>query len=85
MKKLNLYIETSVWNFIFADDAPEKQAQTKEFFKEVKNGIHKIFISPLVISEIEKTHDLGKTNRLLAVITAVQNNPKTPFWDRLTH
>lgn len=25
MRKLKLYLDTSVWNFVFADDAPEKK------------------------------------------------------------
>lgn len=25
MKKLKLYLDTSVWNYAFADDAPEKK------------------------------------------------------------
>lgn len=29
MRKLKLYIETSTWNFFFADDAPEKMEITK--------------------------------------------------------
>jgi hypothetical protein len=36
MRKLRLYIETSVWNFLFADDAPEKKEETEEFFKAVE-------------------------------------------------
>jgi hypothetical protein len=32
MKKLKLYIETSVWNFLIADDAPEKRAITEKLF-----------------------------------------------------
>jgi hypothetical protein len=27
MKKLKLYLETSVWNFLFAVDAPEKMEE----------------------------------------------------------
>jgi len=30
---MRLYIETTVPNFLFADDAPEKKAATEEFFK----------------------------------------------------
>jgi len=30
MKKAHLYIETSVWNFYFADDAPEKAGNAQE-------------------------------------------------------
>jgi hypothetical protein len=29
---MKLYIETTVPNFLFADDAPEKKAVTEEFF-----------------------------------------------------
>ena len=32
MRKLKLYLDTSVWNFFFADDAPEKRDVTKDFF-----------------------------------------------------
>jgi len=38
MRKLKLYLDTSVWNFFFADDAPEKRDITKEFFDSVKRG-----------------------------------------------
>jgi hypothetical protein len=32
MKKPQLYLETSVWNFCFAEDAPEKKEITLRFF-----------------------------------------------------
>jgi len=34
MKKLKLYLDTSVWNFYYADDAPEKMELTRQFFDE---------------------------------------------------
>ncbi|MCX7002688.1 MAG: hypothetical protein NTV22_05365 [bacterium] len=34
MKKLRIYLDTSVINFLFADDAPEKRDITREFFAE---------------------------------------------------
>jgi len=37
MKKPQLYIETSVWNFYFADDGPEKREITKTFFDKKTN------------------------------------------------
>jgi predicted nucleic acid-binding protein len=54
MKRLQLYLETSVWNFYFADDAPEKKDITISFFEKVKQGEYEIFISDTVISEIAK-------------------------------
>jgi predicted nucleic acid-binding protein len=67
MKKLKLYIETSVWNFLFADDAPEKSNDTKRFFKEVGSGNYELFVSELVIAEIERAPEPVR-NKLLGKI-----------------
>lgn len=54
-------MDTSVPNFLFADDAPEKKEVTKDFFDNyVQNGIYETFISPFVISEIEDTKNEEK-------------------------
>ncbi|MEW5816143.1 MAG: hypothetical protein AB1798_12210 [Spirochaetota bacterium] len=53
MKKLKLYIETSVWNFLLAEDIPDKYAETMAFFLDVESGRYEIFISEVVIGEIE--------------------------------
>ena len=45
MKKPQLYLETSVWNFYFADDAPEKKEITLSFFNKINQGDYEIFIS----------------------------------------
>jgi len=50
MKKLKIYLDTSVWNFIFANDSPEKQEITKTFFSDIHR--YEIFISIIVIEEI---------------------------------
>ena len=73
MKKPQLYIETSVWNFYFADDAPEKKEITLRFFEKVKQGEYKIFISDVVIEEINRATD-DKKQLLLSIIT--KYNPK---------
>ena len=54
MKKLKLYIETSAWNFFFADDAPEKRDSTKEFFATIERGVYELFISNIMLIEIDK-------------------------------
>lgn len=51
MRKLKLYLETSVWNFYYADDAPEKKAATLQFFKQVEQGTYNIFVSDMVFQE----------------------------------
>lgn len=71
MRKLRLYLETSVWNFYFADDAPEKREVTKEFFESIKQGRYDIFISQTVLNEIDRA-DEPKKNQLLGLIKEYQ-------------
>ena len=71
MKKLKLYIETSVWNFLFADDAPDKKQDTIRFFEEIRSGEYELFISGLVIAEIERAQEPVR-NKLLEKIDAVE-------------
>jgi len=52
MRKSKLYLDTSVWNFVFADDAPEKKEITVDFFNLVRNDQYEIYISEVVIKEI---------------------------------
>ncbi len=54
MRKLKLYLETSAWNFYFADDAPEKMEITKEFFGQVFKGVYAVYTSRVALDEIER-------------------------------
>lgn len=67
MKRPQLYLETSVWNFYFADDAPEKREITLRFFDKVKQDEYEIFISDVVIEEIGRADD-NKKRSLLNII-----------------
>jgi predicted nucleic acid-binding protein len=51
---MKLYIETSVPNFLFTKDAPEKRILTQKFF-QIELNKHNAFISDLVIEEIEQS------------------------------
>lgn len=53
MRKLKLYIDTSVWNLYFANEAPEKRDITKGFFESIKENVYEIYISEIVIREID--------------------------------
>jgi hypothetical protein len=68
MKKLKLYLETSVWNFFFADDAPELRDITKQFFGLIEKGVYDIYISDVVIFEIEKTKEKKKLDNMVRLI-----------------
>lgn len=68
MKRPQLYIETSVWNFYFADDAPEKKEITLTFFEKIRQGEYEIYISDAVIEEIGRA-DEDKKQLLLGIIS----------------
>lgn len=71
MRKLKLYLETSVWNFYYADDAPEKRDITREFFQAFKDEIYEIYISQTVIEEIGKA-EKNKKQLLMDLIRKYQ-------------
>lgn len=68
-KKLKIYLDTSVPNFLFANDSPEKMEITVDFFENfVKLGLYDSFISDVVIAEIEDTNNETKKSDLISVI-----------------
>lgn len=67
--KAQIYLDTSVINFLFADDAPEKKEITEDFFQNsIQPKIYETFISAFVLAEIELTNDTAKKSKLLKVI-----------------
>lgn len=60
-EKLSIYVDTSVLNFYFADDSPKERDITRDFFKEIKEGKFKVFISDVVIDEINKAPEPKKS------------------------
>lgn len=52
MKKLKLYLETSVWSFLFADDAPANKEVTHRLFKDIQKGYYEIYTSDIALAEI---------------------------------
>lgn len=69
MKKLKIYLDTSVINFLFADDVPELRKITEDFFEHyVRPAKYIVYVSDIVIAEIEKTKSEGKQKQLLEVI-----------------
>jgi len=67
MKKLKIYLDTSVINFLFAEDAPDFKKATEEFFKTYSH-LYELYISDVVLLELNKTPDLMHRKKLLKVI-----------------
>ena len=57
MKKLKLYLETSVFGFYFDTAAPNKQKRiaVRKLLQQIKNGIFEGYISGLVRAERNRT------------------------------
>jgi len=78
MKALKLYLETSSWNFYYADDAPEKMAVTRQFFDSLPESQFDIYISDVVLEEIDKASE-DKTAQLRSLIDRFQ--PLILVWE----
>ncbi len=52
MKKLKIYLDTSVISHLQADDVPEKMDITQKFWEDVKAGIYDVFISEVTKTEV---------------------------------
>jgi len=86
LKKLKVYLDTSIINFLFADDAPNFKSITEEFFQKfVALQVYDIFISAVVIDEIDRTENEIKKSELLDVIKNMNYHlnyiiPKQTVW-----
>ena len=69
MRVPTIYLETTIFNFPFANDAPQYQADTKRLFAEIKAGKFKPFTSKYVVQELENTKDIEKMKQMEATIT----------------
>ena len=66
MKKLKMYLDTSIISFVYADDAPEKQSITLEFFEKYLS-VYDVYISDLVVTEIENTQETSLRKKFMAI------------------
>ena len=57
LRKLKIYLETTILNFYYADDAPEKMADTVKLFNEIADRKYEGFTSMSVIREISRASE----------------------------
>ena len=68
MKIPSIYLETTIFNFPFADDAPQYRADSLRLFAEIKAGKFKPYTSEYVTQELENTRDTEKLKRMKTLI-----------------
>jgi len=67
MKKLKIYLDTSVFNFYITPQDEEKQELTKKFFREISG---EFYISELVIEEINRAKE-PKLTELIKLVKEI--------------
>jgi predicted nucleic acid-binding protein len=65
---LRIYLETTIFNFPFADDAPQYRDETKRLFELIREGKFEPYTSIYTIEEIDLTEDEEKRTKLKAQI-----------------
>jgi len=74
LKKLKVYLDTSIISFLHINDSPEYRKATEVFFENVvaENKID-TYISNIVIDEINETGDKNRRNMLLETFRKYTN------------
>ena len=74
MKKLKVYLDTSIINFLYINDSPEYRKATEVFFSNVvtKDKIE-AYISNIVIDEINQTKNNEHKDKLLETFNKYKN------------
>ena len=67
MRKLRIYLDTSVINFLFVQDAPDFRRATEEFFDRCE-GLFDLYVSEVVLLEILGDPDAEHQQQLLAAV-----------------
>jgi predicted nucleic acid-binding protein len=66
LKKIDIYLDTSVPNAYFDPNKIERQKETKEFWNRLNQ--YEVYISDFVLKEIEKTPQEKRKKDLLALV-----------------
>jgi len=60
-KRLRIYLDTTIVNFLFADDAPNLMEDTILFWKECIAGKYKVLMSDVVYDELKRCPEPKRT------------------------
>jgi len=66
MRVPKVYLETSVFNFYFAEDAPDKKKDTVKLFEEIKAGLYAPYTSDYVFVELRRAAE-PKQSQMIAL------------------
>ena len=64
LKKVKIYLDTSVISHLFAEDTPDKMTETNKLWNDLSNGVYDIFISILTLDEMRKCTEPKQTKMI---------------------
>lgn len=73
MRKLKIYLDTSVISHLDAPDTPDKMADTLKLWEEMKLGLYEAYISEITVKEIMNTPEL-KQSVMLDYLSQIEYN-----------
>ena len=73
MRKLKLYLDTSIISHLFADDTPDKMVDTIRLWEDCANGKYDVYISDVVTNEIQQCPE-PKRSQMLEKMRKVEFN-----------
>jgi len=87
MRVPTIYLETTIFNFPFADDAPQYRADTLRLFAEIKAGKFRPFTSKYVTQELAVTKNAEKLAKMETLISdyGITVIPANPEIERLAN
>jgi predicted nucleic acid-binding protein len=72
MKKLKIYLDTSVISYLDQNDTPEKMQDTHILWEQIKKGLFDVYLSTITIEEIGDCKDLTKRRKLLYLLEEIK-------------
>ena len=61
MRKIKVYLDTSVISHLMQEDVPEKMADTRKLWEMFKNGKYDVYLSAVTLREIQNCPEPKKT------------------------
>lgn len=81
MRVPKIYLETSVFNFYFADDAPDKREDTMRLFEEIRQGKYAPYTSDFVVEELQQASEPKQSAMVKLItqysVTVLPDDPET--------
>ena len=85
MKTLKIYLDTSIIGYLYQETQPEKMAETRILWEQIKSGVYEVVISNLLLEELSNNPNEEIKNILLGFLAEIDYEivPVTPEIERI--